>query len=194
MSEFFLFPSCSGRMRSLGRDIKRLRVRLLLHEENGMTEIGVGKKHRRRRNEILTHGKTKGLPAHLRSARYRYHDYLQLKVSVVRVLTPVSVSAKYSRGTEWNHIFAAGESVVPILVHTVPGQSFTAFVYASQMNRNPFCEFILELFCWKTFHLILKSLWPEFSPWLTYCSWASYGVSKRARNNSSSDRGTLHYI
>ena len=66
------------------------------------------------------------------SARYRYHENLQLKVSIVRVLTPVSVSvsAKYGRGTEWNKIFAAGESVVPILARTVPGQSFTAFVYA----------------------------------------------------------------
>ena len=40
MFESFWFPSRSGRMRSLSRDIKRLRVRLLLQEE------GVGKKHR----------------------------------------------------------------------------------------------------------------------------------------------------
>lgn len=82
----FLFPSCSGRMRSLSRDIKRLRVRLLLQEE------GVGKKHRRRRNEILTHGKTKGLPAHppwshlatnkhkIGCARKSFHTYGQSKI------------------------------------------------------------------------------------------------------------------
>lgn len=82
----FLFPSCSGRMRSLSRDIKRLRVRLLLQEE------GVGKKHRRRRNEILTHGKTKGLPAHppwshlatnkhkIGCARKSFHMYGQSKI------------------------------------------------------------------------------------------------------------------
>ena len=131
------------------------------------------------------------------SARYRYHENLQLKVSVVRVRTPVSVSAKYSRGTEWNHIFAAGESVVPILARTVPGQSFTAFVYASHMTWTRSANLFSSCFVERPSIWYLKVFDQNFPPWLTYfasATWASYGVSKRARNNSSSDRGTLHYI